>query len=450
MPHFDDDGSDPVAEALELAEEIAPEIASILFTHYPDAETLDTLRPGETELETVRAVNRAVAGLLAAEGVEILAQVADRAAFRRWLRDREDGPEARLGWIDRTRLLRGAAAHRLLGIPDPVEPAPPRFPPAPGPTADRLLALLEADDRDGFEDLAQAVIAAGRQDVLDLAIRKISRQYGEEAGEELLGDLLAVAEGAPLGPSGWADLVALPVALPTGRPPDAAALGDSLLQAGLLPEDLELRVLPGWRSPDALAGLAPLALRRVLLDLLAGAEPRDLPPGDTDELARQGFGLLLGLQIDWDIPVWERIAAAGGLPEAEEEDEAAAAESAARFDRWRGAAFGAGEGCVPLALVPASEAGAEIAAFLEEAGTEGAALEEIREFIAVARREAGNEEVVCRPEVVGDGLELLLYTASGRFLDGLTLSAAQLPARAEEMPRLIEGLVRLVRDTPGR
>jgi hypothetical protein len=97
--------------------------------------------------------------------------------------------------------------------------------------------------------------------------------------EDLEGALLAAAEAAPLGPSGWAQVVALPVALPAARPPDAGAMGESLVAAGLVPESLEVRFLPGWRSPDAVADLPPLAVRRILLDLLAGAEPTDLPAG---------------------------------------------------------------------------------------------------------------------------------------------------------------------------
>jgi len=103
-----------------------------------------------------------------------------------------------------------------------------------------------------------------------------------------------------------------------------------------------------------------------------------------------------------------------------------------------------------LALIPPSDVGAEIAEFLEEAGAHTGSIEEIREFVSVARREAGGEEVVCRPEVIGEGLELSLYAGNGRFLDSLTLSAAQLPVRAQEMPRLIESFVRLVKDMPGR
>jgi hypothetical protein len=453
MPRTEDE--DWVGQAVALAQDLGGELDSVLLTHYPDAETLDTLRPGAPELApdlaVVTAATRAVARELAAQGVEIFVQIADRAAFRRWMQGREDTPETRRGWIDRGRLLRGAPAFRALGLDAPPAPKPQAFAKAPGPIADRLLAGFEAEDGGAFDDLAQALLAAGRQDVLDLALRKIATRHGDEAAEDLEGALLAAAEAAKLGPSGWAQVVALPVALPAARPPDAAAMGESLVAAGILPDSLEVRFLPGWRSPDAVADLSPLAVRRVLLDLLAGAEPTDLPPGDTDDLAQRGFGVLVGLQVDWSLPVWEAIVVAGDLPPEPEED-AETPEDARRaelFDRWRGATFEACEGCVPLAVVPLSEVDAEIADFLGEAGEQAGSLAEIRDFVAMARDEAGGEEVVCRPELLGDALELSLYTTGGRFLDSMTLAADRLPARAEEMPRLIEGFVRVVRDTPG-
>jgi hypothetical protein len=445
---------DAAAQAAALAEDVAAELDAVLLTHFPDADTLDMLRPGGPDLATTRAVNRAVAETLAAEGVEIFVQTADRGAFRRWLQDRQDTPEARRAWVDRGRVLRGAAAHRLLGIAPPEPPPPPaKFPQAPGPVADRLLALLDADDAGAIDDLTQALLDAGRGDILDLAIRKIGQRYGDDAAEELEGNLLAAAEGARMGPSGWAELVTLPVALPPSAMPDAAAMGASLVAAGLLAETVEVRFLPGWRSPEAVEALSPIALRRVLLDLLAGEEPRDLPPADTDDLARRGFGLLLGLQLDWAIPSWETITADGPPDAPDEEDEGTTPEQARRaalFDGWRGAVFEASGGGVPLALVPPSEVGSEIAEFLDEASGHVGGLEEIREFVTTARNEAGGEDVVCRPEVIGETLELAIYSESGRFLDSLTLPAARLPARAEEMPRLIQSFVRIVKDAPGR
>jgi hypothetical protein len=428
----------------------------VLLTHHPDADTLDTLRPGETDLATVQATTRAVAKELAAQGVEIFVQLADRAAFRRWMQDRQDMPEVRRRWIDRGRLLRGAAAFRALGLAvPPAPPPPPKLGSAPGPIADRLVAAFDGEDEDAFDTLAQVLLEAGRQDVLDLAIRKIGTRHGEEAAEELEGALLAAAEAGRLGPSGWAELVALPVALPAEGMPDGAAMGESLLRAGILAETVEARFLPGWRSPEAIAALSPAALRRVLLDLLEGAEPRDLPPADTDELAERSFGALIGLQIDWAIPIWDEIVAAEGMPDEGAEDEEGLtpeeARRAALFDGWRGATFEANGGCVPLALVPPSEVDAEIEEFLEEAGAHTAGLEEIRAFVAVARQEAAGEDIVCRPETLdGGGLALSLYTERGRFLDALSLSVDRLPAPAEDMPRLIEAFVRVVREVPRR
>ena len=194
-----------------------PSCNSILLTHYPDADTLDTLRPGETDLATTIAVNRAVATEMAAAGVEIFVQIADRAAFRRWMQGRENTPEIRRGWVDRARLLRGAAAHKLLGIAPPVAPPRPTYGKPPGPIADRLLALLEADDGEAIDALTQGLLEAGRSDVLDLAIRKIGQRHGDDAAEELEGDLLAAAERGALGPRAGSSWWHCPWRLPRRR-----------------------------------------------------------------------------------------------------------------------------------------------------------------------------------------------------------------------------------------
>lgn len=451
MQGMDDDADDPVEAAAELAREVAPDLDGIVVTIYPDADTLDTIRPGDADVETANAVARAVGRAMSEEGVEVFVQRADRGAFRRWLAGREDTPEVRRTWVDRGRLLRGADALRALGLAaPPPEPPPPRFPPAPGPTADRLLATHEDREGGGFDALAEALIGAGRSDVLDLAVRKVRARQSDENAAELWADMLAAAGGAAVGPSGWAELVALPVALPPGAVPDAVALADGLIASGGLAPEEELRFLPGWRSPDAIAELSPVAVRRVLLDLVADREPRDLPPGDTDELARRGFGVLVGLRVDWAIPIWDVIEAGGGLPEeAPGEDETPEARGRARaLDRWRGR-FAAEHGCcVPLDLVPPSEVGGAIADFLDEAGGHLEGIGEIRAFVEAARREAG--EVVCRPEIIGEALELTAYTVEGRFLDSLTLPPDRLPASAEATLGLIGAFVRLVRDAPGR
>jgi hypothetical protein len=445
------DQDDRVNQAADLARDIAPDIDVILITHYPDVETLDTVRPGDTDLQTALAVNRAVALEMLDAGVEVLVQRADRAAFRRWMSGRDDTPENRRTWIDRSRLLRGSAALQVLGLKASTPPQ--TFGKAPGPIADRLLEAFGDEDSGAFDVLVQALMAAGRTDALDLAIRKLEEREGEEAGDDLNWVLLVAAEGAAIGPSCWAELVALAVALPAGDLPDGEELGQGLIASGALADNEELRLLPGWRSPDALTELSFGAVRRVLLDLVDGKPPRDLPPGDTDDLARRGFGVLLGLRIDWAIPVWEEIAAAGGLPEESDEEAAETPDEARRaalFDRWRGRVFQEVRGCVPLGVVAFSQAANEIADFLAEAGEQTGGLEEIREFVAACRRKAGGDDVVCHPRIIGDAVELSLYTEAGQLLDILTMPASRLPAPAEEMSPFIGAFVRLVQDSPGR
>lgn len=358
-----------IEAAVALAREIAPELEAVIITHYRDEDTLDMMRPGETDLETVRAVNMAVATELDMEGVEVIVQRADRAAFRRWMHGRDDTPENRRGWIDRARLIRGAAALKVLGLEVEDEDGGEeqrRFGPAPGPIADRLLDAYFKDG-DEFRGLIQEILEAERTDVLDLAIRKIGESQGEEGMGELSGAMLEVAEAGAVGPSGWSELVALPVALPSAQVPSAAALTESLFATGYFADTDDVRFLPGWRSPDALAELTPVAMRRVLTDLAEHGEPHDLPPGDTDDLARHGFGVLIGLQVDWSIPTWEQIAAVGGLPD-EAGIEADGARRRALFQRWRSGAFREHGGCVPLEIIPPSEVRREIADFIEEAG----------------------------------------------------------------------------------
>jgi hypothetical protein len=445
------DQDNRAAQAAYLARDVAPGLDVILLTHYPDAETLDTVRPGDTDVPAALAVNRAVALEMLEAGVEVLVQLADRAAFRRWMSGREDTPENRRGWIDRGRLLRGPAALRVLGIDAPASAPRQSFGQAPGPIADRLLEAFGDEDSGEFDILVQRLMEAGRTDVLDLAIRKLGERDGDEAGDDLNWVFLVAAEGAAIGPAGWAELVALAVALPAGGLPDGEELGQGLIASGALADNEELRLLPGWRSPDALADLSFGAVRRVLLDLVDGKPPRDLPPGDTDDLLRRGFGVLIGLRTDWAIPVWEEIAAHGGLPAVPDEDASETPEQARRaalFDQWRGRVFQEGQGCVPLDVVAFSQASNEIADFLAEAGEQTGGLEEIREFVGACRQMADGEEVVCHPRVIGDALELGCYTLAGQLLDSLTMPANRLPARADEMPPLIGAFVRLVAAPP--
>ncbi|WP_043833718.1 hypothetical protein [Muricoccus aerilatus] len=446
-----------VARAEALARDLAPSLSSVLLTHFPDVETLDTLRPGESDLALAAAVNRAVAVALTEAGVEVFVQPADRALFRRWMDERPDTPANRLAWRNRGNLLRGAAALELLGLDArnlrPAAPAKSSLSPA-----DRLVRAFAGEDDRAFRRVAETLILEGRGGVLGLAARKLAERYGEEAAEDLELELLQVAEAADIGPSGWATLVALPVALPPDDLPDAGALAGSLLASGVLGEALELRFLPEWRSATLFEALEPVMLREGLAEMVAGGEPAALPPADPAELTQRGFGVLLGVQFDWGLPTWEDLAE-NGLPTAAQpanedaadepvEETPEEAEFRVGFDRWRMAVSEAVEGCVPLALIAPSDVVEEIDDFLGEAGFDTSGIEEIRDFVEMARREAG-EEVVCRPEVIGEALELSLYTRAGRFLDSLTLPPERLPMPAVEMPRVIQGFVPLLRDVPG-
>ena len=124
-----DEEDDRVWAAGELAREVAPDLDAILVTIYPDADTLDTIRPGDADVAAANAVARAVAEAMSEEGVEVFVQRADRGAFRRWLAQREDTPEARRGWVDRGRLLRGGDAFRALSLEAPPPEPPPNTQP---------------------------------------------------------------------------------------------------------------------------------------------------------------------------------------------------------------------------------------------------------------------------------------------------------------------------------
>jgi hypothetical protein len=449
MTDIDDDESDIVAEAVAVARDVAEGIGSIVITHYADADTLDILRPGMTDLAIVRRINLAVAGEFAALGVKVFVQRADRAAFRRWLDGHPDPEQNRLAWIDRGRLLPMGAGLKLLGVfqaPDVAPPAPGKV---PGPHADRLVETYADEDDTDFRELAEIMIAAGRDDIIELALRKTRDQLGDEAADNVAFAFREIAEAGDFGPSGWAELVALPMALIPGSVPEAGELSANLVGSGALSDTLEVRFLPGWRSPDALAELHATKLRRVLLDLIAGQEPRDLPPGDTDDLAASGFGVLVGLQIDWDIPVWEDVFLNGVQQQPDEDEETPqAAERAAVFERWRLAVAEASGGCVALRLVRPTQLPDELSGFMDEAGAHARGIEDIRDFVAMVRREANDEEVVCRLKVMGQGLEISLYTKAGRFLDTLTLPASRLPAPVGEMAPLIEAFLSIVQDAP--
>lgn len=266
------DRDDPITQAAYLARDIAPSLDVVLITHYPDVETLDTLRPGETDLLATLAMNRAVAREMLDAGVEVVVQRADRAAFRRWMSGRDNTPENRRAWIDRSRLLRGSAALEVLGLKSLSVPPRQMFGTAPGPIADQLLEAFGEEESDEFDVLVQDLMAAKRTDVLDLAVRKLGEREGDEAGDDLNWVLQVAAEGAAIGPSGWAELVAVVVALPAGDAPDGEALGRGLIESGALTDSEELRRLA--------------VARRSGRAIIRGRTPRAARPGRRQAAAR--------------------------------------------------------------------------------------------------------------------------------------------------------------------
>ncbi|WP_141563238.1 hypothetical protein [Teichococcus rhizosphaerae] len=159
--------------ARSRARDLAPELRSVVLTHYPDAETLDLMRPGgEVPLAVLQEANRAVAAEMLRQGVVVLVQQADRAAARRWRDAWQDGAGGPAAWRDRSRLLHGAEALRRIGV---EAPAPSRPEKGAGTPADRLVRLFASEDGAAFEACTEALIAQGRDGVLEQVARKVAQ-----------------------------------------------------------------------------------------------------------------------------------------------------------------------------------------------------------------------------------------------------------------------------------
>lgn len=436
---------DPIAQADAVAERVR----AVLFTSFPDAETLELLRPGAGPLEEVRAAQREGAAALARAGVQILVQRADRAGFRRWqdaqARATSGQPDPLL-WRDRQGgYLQGEAALRELGLPASLIRRPALR--GSGSPAERLVRAFAANDAGAMQLQVEALLAEGRQGVLDQAARRLAERYQDEAVEAFEYGLMASAGSLQGGPSGWVTLITLPAGLPPTQLPDGAALIESLLAAGAMPEQVELRLLPEWRDPALLRDITPCALRGALQDLLAGRAPAALPPADPQALLQGGIGMLIGLEFDWRITSWEQLLA-GDLPPPEplEEDAAdeaemvdpqiAALEDA--YDAWSSRVFQETNGCVPMPLTPASDTLADIDDFTSVEG-----VDELRQAIEMAQQEAGEETVVGDPDFNEGGLALGLYTESGRYLDTVSIPIEQLPLPEEDMREMLAQLLPL-------
>src|SRR5664280_1247309 len=200
---------DAVSEAAALARDIASDIGSILITHYPDRDTLDTFRPGETDLETVLAVG---------------AEQVTRQLFecRSFLvvegRNQAVGDRARRGAIFRARGSGGAidaqypkrlgpaeafdavdpAATVLRGVVSPMHPAPERRP--IGPLDEYFHAPRGQFDGHSpmhLEDCFQVGLAWTER-VERIAIRIVSNQDGTDLGGDVPRQCSSLADGVVL------------------------------------------------------------------------------------------------------------------------------------------------------------------------------------------------------------------------------------------------------------
>ncbi len=307
-----------------------------------------------------------------------------------------------------------------------------------GTPADRLIRTWLDEDYDAFEDLAEELIAGGRDGVLAAAVRKLSERYGDEAVEELAGALTGLAEAAE-GQDAFhfAELVLLPV-LAEGPPPDPAPLASGLAGSGAFPPEAEAVFAEGWRSAEAVRSLSPCALRHVLLDVAGGRPPADLPPLPPGGMAEGGIAVLVGALAFRTEPPRGDPDADLGVPAGA--DEARESERADPFDRWR-ASLGAEvtKGVVVLSPCSPSDLIDEIRAFLLEGAEDvDPMLDEVIDFVEAARGEAGGEEVVARLAGREGAVELTVLTRSGRELDRRIFDLGDSGLTADDVERAVQ------------
>lgn len=312
-----------------------------------------------------------------------------------------------------------------------------------GTPADRLVRAWLDEDFDTFEDVAEDLIASGRDGVLLAARRKLAERDDEDAADEFTAALTEMAEMAE-GQEGFdfAELVLLPV-VTTGLPPDPVPLARGLAASGCFPAEAEVAFAEGWRSAEVIRTLPPSFVRRVLLDIANGRAPADLPPSDTANMAEGGIVVLAGAVVVRAEPPQD---APDAGPEVLAAADAAREDERARaFDRWRESldpsAIG---GALILPFCSPSQLMDEIAALLEGTEAEEPPLDEIIDFIGTAREEAGGEEVVARIAPREGGLELTVLTRTGTTLDSRVFGLEEGGPTADDVRRVVEDCVPVV------
>ncbi|MFZ4405836.1 MAG: hypothetical protein ACOYOH_00775 [Paracraurococcus sp.] len=311
-----------------------------------------------------------------------------------------------------------------------------------GTPADRLIRAWIDQDDEAFAELAEELIAGGRDGVLATAIRKLSDRYEPDAVEEFglaLTEIGEMADGAPA--FDIAELVLLPVVAAQALP-DPGPLASGLLGSGGFPPEAEMRFLADWYAAEAIGGLSPAALRRLLLDLVAGRPPADLPVLAGDAASQGTVAVLLGAAIFRDAPTAEELESES---EALLEREAEAADARAEaFETWRDALppelTG---GALILSPCAPSELADQIHELLDGAGPD---IEEILDFVEAAREEAGGAEIVARLAAGGEGVELTVLTRAGRTLDSRVFGEAEDGLTVEDLREALDGHIEILDD----
>lgn len=317
-----------------------------------------------------------------------------------------------------------------------------------GTPADRLIrAWLDGDDG-AFEDLAEELIAGGRDGVLAAATRKLSEKYEDKDVDDFIDDLTEMAEAAEgQREFDFASLVLLPVAPGNGALPDPALLASGLAASGAFPAEAEPAFAAGWSTADAVLALSPCAIRRVLLDIAGGRPPADLPPPQPGDGPDDAILVLTGASVFPNGPPEDNPGAGPDAVAAAEE--ARDRERMEAFGRWRASLTPeATKGASVLPLCAPSALPHEIEAFLDGTDPEGdAVLEEVRDFLETAEGEAGGEEVVAHLSAQDGGVEVAVLTRSGRELDRRTFRLEESGVTADDISDVVGGYVPIVDGT---